>query len=266
MDYNKQAGLKDLVVLVTRPAGQAGPLCQLLESAGATAVQFPTIAVEAPEDAAEARACLANIDQYQLVIFVSANAVKWAFKLGLQETGIPETVKIATVGAKTAAVLQAQGYRTDICPQGVANTESLTALDSLKDVSKQYVLIIRGQGGREKLADILRARGGKIDYCEVYRRRRPDVDLCQWIQRSQARVDVAVATSNEGLRNLFDMAGESCQAAVLSWQLIVFSERAVVLARELGFKRPAVVAQATNDVGLVDAIREWRGRSVDLEG
>src|SRR5579859_2333381 len=64
-------------VLVTRPEQQATPLCRLLESAGAQVLRLPVIDIRAAADLSDIRGRLGRIGAFDLVIFTSANAVRF---------------------------------------------------------------------------------------------------------------------------------------------------------------------------------------------
>ncbi len=68
--------LTGIGVLITRPRGQAEALCDLISDRGGSAIRFPTIAIDGPEDPARVRALLRQMLECDLVIFVSPNAVR----------------------------------------------------------------------------------------------------------------------------------------------------------------------------------------------
>jgi uroporphyrinogen-III synthase len=68
-------------------------------------------------------------------------------------------------------------------------------------------------------------------------------------------------TSNEGLRNLFDMVGKLGREWLRRTPLVVVSVRAAELARELAFKHPPVVAHEASDESLLEALVRWRAEA-----
>jgi uroporphyrinogen-III synthase len=127
----------------------------------------------------------------------------------------------------------------------------------MQDVAGKGIVIFRGEGGRELIADTLAQRGAHVEHAEVYRRTQPTADVGELLRHwARGEIQVAVVTSNEGLRNLFDMVGKLGQRWLRSTQLVVVSERAAALARELGFERPARVASEASDAGILAALRD----------
>jgi uroporphyrinogen-III synthase len=257
-------GNKCLRVLVTRPAGQADKLCRLLEAAGYAAVQLPTLEIREPDAIGPMQTLVESLQNYDVAVFISVNAVNRGLDYVLARRDWPQQVKIATVGASSAAALREHGLVPDLVPAHQYNSEALLALDELQDMHGKRVVILRGNGGREHLRDTLRARGAEVDYVEVYRRVCPATDsqLMRALLQPGA-LDVITATSNETLQNLFSMAGASGQPQLRGLPLVVASERQAQLAQELGFEQSAVVAENAGDAALVEAVNRFasRGRS-----
>lgn len=254
-------GSRRLRVLVTRPAGQAGGLCRMLEEAGYTAFRLATIEIREPEQMASLQSLVDSLQDYDLAVFISVNAVSRGLDYILARRGWPQQVKIAAVGASSAAALREHGLAVDLVPAHQYNSESLLALEELQDMHGKRVVILRGNGGREHLRDTLIARGAKVDYVEVYRRAcpAPDSQLMRSLLQPGA-LDVITVTSNESLQNLFSMAAEDLQSQLRTLPLVVASERQALLAQELGFEHAAVVAENAADVALVEAVKRLASR------
>ncbi|WJW75594.1 uroporphyrinogen-III synthase [Thiohalobacter sp. IOR34] len=244
-------------VLVTRPAAQAGRLQRLIEAAGGRVVIFPVLEIAPPRDPASAAARLGRLADYDLVLFVSANAVRWAREAGLKPGAWPAGTRLGAVGRRTAEALRTAGFEPDIVPAAGHDSEALLAEPGLTGVGGQRVLIVRGEGGRERLRTELEARGATVDYAEVYRRRRPAADptalLADW---AGGGIDVVTVSSLEGLQNLVAMLGENGQTLLRRTALIVPSRRVAEAAAGLGLPPPWVAADAT-DEAMLAALREW---------
>jgi uroporphyrinogen-III synthase len=243
-------------ILVTRPAGQSKHLCGLLETAGHEAISLPTIEILPPADGYRVEALTDTLEEYDLAIFVSVNAVRMGVESILNQRDWPENARIATVGASSAEALLPYGLSVDLMPAHQYNSESLLALDELQDMSGQYVIIFRGNGGREVLRDTLLARGADVDYVEVYQRSCPAVDaqLMQSLLQPGA-LDCITITSNEALQNLYTMAGPEGQPLLVMIPLVVISPRQVTLAQQLGFVREPVIAANASDEAIAAAIQ-----------
>jgi uroporphyrinogen-III synthase len=254
-------GSKRPRVLVTRPAGQADGLSRMLEDAGYTALRLATIEIREPDEVESLQSLVESLQDYDLAVFISVNAVARGLDYILARRDWPQQVKIATVGASSAAALREHGLAPDLVPAHQYNSEALLALDELQDMHGKRVVILRGNGGREHLRDTLRARGAEVDYVEVYRRVCPATD--SQLMRSLLQpgaLDIITLTSNETLLNLFTMAGEDGQPQLRTLPLVVASERQAQLARELGFEHAAVVAENAGDAALVEAVKRLANR------
>lgn len=242
-------------ILITRPAHQAEKLCHLVAQAGFQPVRFPVLAIKPIQKAEQARAMLATIDGYDRLIFISVNAVNFA--LLLNDGKITPFTKrpIAAVGASTAEALIKLGLQVDAVPESGFNSEALLAMPQLRSVKDQHILIIRGEGGREALAETLRQRGASVDYLEVYQRACPDTNnqpLIEMLQNKQ--LAVITVTSVEGLGNLVLMVGDSFKSALVILPLVVVSERMAQDALALGFYQVAVAKNAS-DTAIVEEIK-----------
>lgn len=242
-------------LLVTRPAAQSARLCTLLETAGCEAIRLPAIEIQDPVNLHELETVADELDSYDLAVFVSANAVQRGVEFVMDRREWPEQTRIAAVGASSAAALLPYGLSTDYVPEHQFTSEALLALDELQDMSGQRVVIFRGNGGREHLHDILVARGAEVDYVEAYRRACPVVDAAAMLALLQpGYLDYITITSNETLQNLFDMAGAAGQPLLCEVPLVVVSPRQSMLASELGFKRPLLLAANASDAAIVAAV------------
>ncbi len=275
--------LANTVVLVTRPVHQAQHLCALIEAEGGQAIAFPVLEIQDLQDTSAVMRLIQRLDEFDIAIFISANAVIKAMDLVLPHRDWPSHLQIAVVGARTAEALQEYGLTVDICPEEKFNSEALLGLPEMQDMANKKIVIVRGEGGRELLADTLRQRGADIEYAEVYRRskpadtlggsgvslRSPCVDILPGggtalnlavnfeSLLAAGKINIIVVTSNEGLRNLWEMAGSAGQEVLMHMPLAVISPRIAIAAQELGVKCPAWIAPDANDEGLLAAIKAW---------
>jgi uroporphyrinogen-III synthase len=241
-------GLRGAGVLVTRPAHQADCLCALVEAHGGHPIRFPAMEIVDPTDPAAAEALLRAADDFDVLLFVSANAVERA----APKLPRPLRAALGGVGEGTARALRAQGLTPTILPVASADSEGLLALPALRAVRGKRVLIVRGEGGRALLGDELAARGAQVRYAEVYRRALPTVDAAPLVAAWPRQVQVVVTTSREILDNLVDLLGAAGRARLGETPLVVVNERMAAHARGLGIRR-VIVATGAGDEALVRA-------------
>lgn len=244
-------------VLVTRPEGQAAGLVRRLEEAGADVLAVPLLAIGEPADPAPARAVARRLGEFDLIVFVSANAVHRGLAMARALGPLPALPRLAAVGKATAAALEAEGLRADLVPSERFDSESLLALEDLQGpaVRGRRVLIVRGEGGRDVLAQTLRARGAQVVYAEVYRRERPPVDRAALQARGEAgRLQFALVTSGEVLDYLLDLVPPASSPWLRATTLVVPSERLAAYAARLGYPGPVAVAPHAGDAALVGVL------------
>lgn len=232
------AGLKQQRILVTRPRKQSGQLAELIGRAGGEAVLFPVIEIT---PVARTEWLPANLDKADWLIFVSRNAVD-SF-ISQWPGALPEQLRLAAVGDGTASAMRDKALAVDCQPKTSTGSEGLLAMPEMQEMAGKHVLIVRGVGGRELLADTLKARGATIDYIEVYRRGLVSYDRQACLEALQA--DKLVCTSAAGIDNLCRIMGDF-EAELLSKPLVVISERLRMHALSQGFGAVEVSADASD--------------------
>ena len=246
-------GLAGRRVVLTRPAGQAGQLAALISAAGGEPVLFPTLEILEATDLRPFFALIDRLDAFDLAIFISANAVNKALALVQARRSWPAGLRVATVGRGSERALHRHGFDAVIAPTRGFDSEALLDLPELKDVAGKRVVIFRGDGWRELLAETLAARGSAIEYAECYRRGRPKADaaplLALW---GRHEIDAFIVTSSEALANLGEMLGETGRQCLKTTPLFVPHERIAAAARALGVE--TVVLTGPGDEGLVTGL------------
>lgn len=246
-------------VLVTRPEGQAGPLCEALTSAGFLPWHQPLLELHAlPALAGAERQKVLDLDLYQHVIFISANAVR--FGMGLIEDywpQLPVSVSWYAIGGSTAKLLEDRGL-DPITPGRDMSSEGLLAVQSLAQVSGERVLIIKGQGGRDTLRKRLSARGARVDELACYRRSCPQLSAGEMGQILAGRqIQAILLSSGEGLENLLALLSGEETTKFRDIGLVVPSLRVEKMAREAGFTQVFTAANAS-DEEMLAALQQWR--------
>ena len=245
--------MTDWRVLLTRPAEESALLAASLSDVGIFSSSLPLLEIEALPVTPEQQAVWADLGRYCAVIVVS----KPAARLGVQrlERHWPR-LPWFSVGAATAQVLADQGLDVHYPPSG-DDSEALLALPALREAvarTDARVLILRGEGGRELLAERLREQGASVDYLELYRRFLPAYDPGVLMQRIQLeRLNGLVVSSGQGFLHLQALAG-SDWPQVARLPLLVPSPRVYEMARAAGAEK-VVDCRGASAAALLVALR-----------
>lgn len=245
-----RATLQGLPVLVTRPIDQAEGFAQVIRAAGGSPKVFPLLDITAVADTRTLYGQLAQLCDYDLVIFISPNAVSYGMA-AIAAAGAVLAAQVATMGAGSARALREAGVNDVIVPTERSDSEGLLAMPALAQLSGKRVMILRGDGGRELLADTLKARGATVDYVTCYQRSKTNKKLDDL---KQLHPEVLTVTSSEALGHLREMMGRD--AALLTMPLFVPHSRIAELAAQLGWRE--VILTDAGDAGLLVSLLAWR--------
>ncbi|MFB4394812.1 MULTISPECIES: uroporphyrinogen-III synthase [unclassified Pseudomonas] len=223
-------------LLLTRPAEECAALAQQLAAVGICSYSLPLLAIEPLGLDAAQQQRLAALAQYQAIIVVSKPAARVLLER-LAEAGLPAPRQgWFTVGEATACILQAQHLQVR-CPEEGDDSEALLALPALRQavaVQGARVLIVRGQGGRELLAERLAEQGASVDYLELYGRRLPEYPRDSLVRLVEGeRLNGLVVSSGQGFEHLMQLAGADWPR-LAQLALFVPSPRVAAQARAAG--------------------------------
>jgi uroporphyrinogen-III synthase len=233
-------------VVVTRPSQQAGKLAQMVAELGRECVVLPLLEISALPDQRALAAVLADLSGYAMVAFVSPNAIDAAFA---HIAAWPPGVAAAVLGEGSRAALARHGVddtcATILTPRDKSRSDSENLLESLDlaALAGKRVLIVRGESGRELMADGLRAAGALVTTVAAYRRSAPALTaaFAQKLSRLLETENDWIITSSEALRGLLALVtqlddGESV-AKLQRQRWIVPHARIAETARDLGLTR-----------------------------
>jgi uroporphyrinogen-III synthase len=249
--------LHGVAVLVTRPEQQARSLCDLLAARGAIPVRLPIIRIE-PTDFNSVASRVGPIEDFDTVIFTSANAVKFGARL----LGVRRDVTIAAVGPATARALEQAGQRAPIVPKDGFDSENLLLQPALSHAEGKRILIVKGTGGRELLEQQLKMRGARVTLAEVYERKRVEYTTAalESIESSfmAGEVRVITVTSAEIAAALLEVGSPVLRRELEQAQWVVPSVRVADSLRNSKVLAPILRASSAEDHDLVSAIESWR--------
>lgn len=245
-------------IMITRPAHQAGALAQDIKAAGSEAFLFPTLEIIPTELSDKNKETIQQLSQFDMVIFISPNAVEHGLKQIKTVLEFPENILLATIGQASAKTLHdTLGRQADIVPENNFNSEGLLATNAMQDVTNKRILIIRGDGGREHLKQTLEQRGATVEYLDVYQRAKPATNtsnLEQYLQNNQ--IAAIVITSANGLQNLLELTPEKVTPQLLQVPLLLINQRLVAIAKEAGFIGNLIVATEASDSAIIESLKK----------
>ena len=257
--------LQGKTIVVTRPVEQAKKLVALLENAGAIPVLFPLIEITALQDYTAFDALLTQLPTIDLAIFISTNAVQNAMpRLVKQYPILPKALQFAAIGPTTAAELHSYGVQHIIKPTQRFDSEALLALPELQSMVGKNVMIFRGVGGREVLADVLKARGANVLFAESYRRINPQNNAQLLIELSKKnQLDALVITSSEAMRSLLELSANG-QATWLNNTKICVNNARIRDDLPAYLKPQTTVASAPGDPAMLQCLQNTLNKNDKL--
>jgi len=255
LSWDKDQPLEGYRILNTRPAHQARVLTELLEQEGAVVREAPAISIEPPEDYTELDRALDSLAEYSWVIFTSTNGVANFFnRMRAKGHDIRELagVKLAAIGSKTGAELEALGLRLDFVPDEYV-AEGLVAGFDQADAGEK-VLLPRTPLARDTLAVGLEEKGYHVDELTAYLTE--EAEMAEDVQGliEDDMIDIVTLTSSSTVRSLVKSAGgaEYLEGIIGAAIGPITAET----ARNAGLNVPIVAEEYTIE-GLRDAILDY---------
>jgi uroporphyrinogen-III synthase len=237
-------------VLITRPEKTGRVLAQQLKSIGISAWCHPLFDYQPLTDESTTRTLIEKYPQ-GILIFVSVAAVEFAHRTVNLSYWQQKT--IIAVGNATKAALARSGINA-VSPE-LHTSEGLLTLNALheRNINHHDIIIVRGDGGREHLAQQLCLRGANVHYLESYKK--------VWLPMTQSpveewknkQINCIVVTSNSLLETIIHLINNSDRDWKNTCSWIVASERIAERAKQLGLLN-IVNANGANDQAIMSAI------------
>jgi uroporphyrinogen-III synthase len=241
-------------VLVTRPAPQAAAWVARLRDADIDAVALPLICIGPPADVAAVHQAWASLATQRLVVFVSPNAAEQFMAARPPGAAWPERAQAGSIGPGTTQALRRLGVPVDRIVEPAAesaqfDSEALWQQLKRDDWHGASVLVVRGDGGREWLADTLREQGAQVALLAAYRRSAPELDAAGRALLQAAldapRSHLWFFSSSEAIANLAALAGGAAnwsQARALATHPRIAARAQQLGLAEVTLTRPTLAA------------------------
>ena len=177
-------------VVVTRPAHQAKDLIDGLALIGCEAVSVPTVDIVVNS--------FEPTETPNIFIVTSVNAAICFSKLNVASNAV-----VIAVGPSTKRALLERNIEA-ICPEHNFTSEGVLQMSLLAQVQDQTIAIVKGDGGRDKIATTLSERGARVENWNLYRRVSPkSIDLTAFV-----RADAIWISSYDSFTNLYHLGRE----------------------------------------------------------
>ncbi len=190
-------------VVVTRSVEQAQATVSLLTGLGAEVILFPTIAFQLLH-CDDVKQALARLNNYDWLIFSSANAVRFFCRLRHQYAPYTPLPRVAAVGQVTADLATEYGIPVDFVPTEFTG-EALAR--ELGNVQGQHILLPRSRIGRQQITALLRAQGALVDDIAIYDTVLPQPDP-EAMKALASGFDIVLFASPSSVRNFLQLTAD----------------------------------------------------------
>ncbi|MXP67645.1 uroporphyrinogen-III synthase [Pantoea sp. Aalb] len=237
-------------ILITRPEPAASELVLRLKNIGKFAWALPLIQFTPGRELHYLPQRLQTLHHGDLVFLLSQQVVYFANPT-LQNSIIswPKFLDYYAIGRSTALAMKNVTNLEVNYPHKRESSEELIRLNRLKKINGKNALILRGNTGRELLAETLVMRGVKVKYCECYQRHKKYYDgKIEGRRWRNIGITTLVVTSGEMLEQLFVMFTPIDRLQwLLRCRLLVVNERLAIQAAKLGWRNIDVAHGADNN-------------------
>ena len=238
-------------VLVTRSRDQASELSELLRRYGAEPIEFPVIKISPPESFEELDAALERIEDYDWLLFTSANGVRAVMdrlrKLGRDVRWL-KGPKVGAIGPKTAEAIECLGIKVDFVPKEFVAEAVVREFPD--DPAGKRILIPRAQEAREVIPEKLQELGAQVDVVTCYQTQSGGSDGSDMSDRIQSgEIDIITFASSSTVKSFAERIPKVPEGVIIACIGPITAQT----SESLGLK-PDVVAEEYTIEGLVKGL------------
>jgi uroporphyrinogen III methyltransferase/synthase len=234
-------------ILVTRAVNGVGEFSRLLEQQGAEAFPCPVIDLADPEDFAPVDDALSRLEQFDILILTSANAVERFFRR-LRQTGRDvrslSGIQVVAVGPKTAQSIEACGVRPDLVPAD-SRAEGVVAELLRAGVAGMRILYPCAELARPVIPEQLQQAGAEVCAPILYRTLPTSEGTARLRQALGGGLDAVTFTSSSTVVNLFELADDEQKQVLRRVPLFSIGPETSRTMRRLGLEIAAEAGRST---------------------
>jgi len=206
-----QGALSGKMVFIAASAKLLPELAEGLRALGADALPVAVLEAKEIEDNAALDRAIANLNQYEWIIFTSAWGVSFFAdhlrKSVYNAAGLP---KICAIGSATSAAAEKRGFHIALMADEFTAEGVMKSMEQyhggVKNLSGFGVLIPRALEAREFLPEALRSAGCRVDAIPCYQTVRPEPDAELSVRLMNETPDLIVFTSAKAVQNFLKTA------------------------------------------------------------
>ncbi|MES2767068.1 MAG: uroporphyrinogen-III synthase [Bacteroidota bacterium] len=157
-------------ILITREPEQAAEFAELLKVRGLEPVLFPVLKIIRPHSWNELEEKIIKIDEYDTLIFTSANSVHMLFNPFTKRIPRGKLLlkKFCAVGEKTRIAIEKLGFTVDITPENYT-AKALAEAIFKSEIPIKKALFLHGNLSKKQIEAELLKGGVLVDSVEVYK-------------------------------------------------------------------------------------------------
>ncbi|MFA6923277.1 MAG: uroporphyrinogen-III synthase [Bacteroidales bacterium] len=206
------SSLKNKVIISTRPLSENDAMSEYLKTKSAVILEFPMLEIIPAEINDKIQKSINNISNFNWLIFTSKNGVIYFFNFLEKIKGnkiIPDVIKTAVIGNKTAEELEKNGIKPFFISSGNTSETFLNELLEKHIKTNDNILLVLGklagntiEEGLNKIADITRI--------DVYRTIETKIYSKKIIGKIKSdNYDIIIFTSPSGFNNFIRIMKEN---------------------------------------------------------
>jgi len=247
-------------LLVTRPAGQAGPVIADIAKRGGEAMHLPLVDIVPASDPRELQTAVDDAWTFDWIIFTSVNGVDhFCRQMRLKELDARAlgSVQLAAIGPATKKALEEQGFVCDLVPTRFLSEGFTRALNQVG--KRQRFLLIQAERGRDVLYRELEAAGHEVRRVAAYASQPTSSDRQTALRMiEQFPVSWILLTSSFIAETAVNIFGDH----LLTWKIASISPITSSKLTELGYPVTVEATEATMK-SLLDSIESWQQNHVE---